>query len=104
MIRRLIAAGPMFPQEFVTFLGERRQRAMAIVAHHFALMKVMEQFWWFKDIPEREIHGVRNALQDQWQWAIAWPMQMLTTFADLQYRQNPAGQNSEWILASQDIK
>ena len=33
------------------------------------------------EIPERKVFGIQSVLPERWQWAMAWPIQELASFA-----------------------
>jgi hypothetical protein len=36
-----------------------------------------------RGIAEREVFGIQSILPEEWQWAMAWPMQKIAAFAAL---------------------
>jgi hypothetical protein len=78
--RRLLALGAMVPRQFVALVGQRRPRALAILAHHFAMFKRVDDNCWFRDLADRDVNGIQSIIPDQWQWAMVWPVQTLIQF------------------------
>ena len=78
LFRRLVSLGIMAPPQFATFLDQRRPRALAILAHHFAMAKAGEEHWWLRGVPDREVNGIRSVLPAEWQWAMTWPLLVLS--------------------------
>lgn len=75
---RISAFGPLVPRKYVELLSLQTPRALVILAHYMALVRhVEDQFWWFQGIPEREILGIKSILPQQWQWLLAWPSAVL---------------------------
>jgi hypothetical protein len=80
LCRRVMGLGPMVNVKFIDMISERRPRALAILAHHIVMAKLLESSWWMVGIAEREIYGIRDILPDNWKWALEWPVQTLATF------------------------
>lgn len=75
---RLSGFGPLVPRKYVELLSLQTPRALVILAHYMALVRhVEDQFWWFQGIPEREILGIKSLLPQQWHWLLAWPSAVL---------------------------
>jgi hypothetical protein len=54
---------------------------MVILAYFFSLAKAVDNVWWMRGIAEREVFGIQSKLPEEWQWAMAWPLQKLAGFA-----------------------
>jgi hypothetical protein len=81
-IRRLIYTFPtVVGPVFVERLSEGIPRAMVILAYFFSLAKAVDNVWWMRGIAEREVFGIQSKLPEEWQWAMAWPLQKLAGFA-----------------------
>lgn len=81
-IRRLIYAFPTVVRPvFVERLSEGTPRALVILAYFFCLAKAVDNVWWMRGIAEREVFGIQTKLPEEWQWAMAWPLQKLAEFA-----------------------
>ena len=81
-IRRLLFAfGAMAPPTFKKLVRERQSRALVILAHLFAVAKAVDDVWWMRGVPEREVFGIQGLLPERWQWAMAWPIQKLSFYA-----------------------
>ncbi|PQE13524.1 C6 finger domain-containing protein [Rutstroemia sp. NJR-2017a WRK4] len=81
-IRRMLYCFPtLAPAQFSGQLRENNPRALAILAHFFALCKAVDNAWWMRGIAEREIFGIQSVLPEQWQWAMAWPLKKLAEYA-----------------------
>jgi hypothetical protein len=74
--RRLMAFGPLSPPLYVSLVRQRRPRALSILAQFMAMTKMAERegYWWFHEVAEREVKGLKSILPSQWQWATDWPM------------------------------
>ncbi|ATZ50999.1 hypothetical protein BCIN_06g04550 [Botrytis cinerea B05.10] len=81
-LRRVIYAFPTVTHEaFVQQLNKKNNRALVILAHFFALCKAADNVWWMRGISEREVFGIQSILPENWQWAMAWPLQKLAEYA-----------------------
>ena len=78
--RLLLAFGAMVPPIFKTLVRERQSRALVILAYYFAIMKAVDDVWWIRGVPEREVFGIQSLLPERWQWATAWPIQKLSFY------------------------
>jgi hypothetical protein len=77
LFRRLVSLGILVPTQFASFLDQGRPRALAILAHHFAMAKAAEGHFWLRGIADREVNGIRSVLPAKWQWAMEWPLSIL---------------------------
>lgn len=58
--RRLSSAfGAMSPPKFKQLVSEGHSRAVVILAHYFAIMKAVDDVWWLRGVPEREVFGIQ---------------------------------------------
>ena len=65
--RRLIAAPSKNDPRFIDLLETKQPRAMTILAHMFACMKLIaEQVEWFKGIAERQVPRIYDQLPTGW--------------------------------------
>jgi hypothetical protein len=62
---------------WIQLIRQKQPRAMVILAHYMAMVKFCEGFWWLEGRPEREIPGIKSILQEEWRWAMAWPLAIL---------------------------
>jgi hypothetical protein len=69
---------PVVPRLFLGFVNEKQPRALAILAHLFALAKGVENIWWLRGIPEQEVRGIDSIMPSDWKWAMAWPLTTVT--------------------------
>jgi len=77
IFRRILCLGPLIPAQFIHFIEERRPRALAILAHHCAMARSIDDHWVFHGLAEREVRGIQSILPLEWQWAMEWPLAML---------------------------
>jgi hypothetical protein len=81
-IRRLLYSVPtIIPPIFVKRLQDKDPRALTILSYYFSLFKAADGIWWMRGIAEREVLGIQSILPEQWQWAVAWSLQKLASFA-----------------------
>lgn len=77
MLHRIMAFGTLVPAQFGTLLEQGRPRALAILAHQFAMAKAVDDDWWFRGAADREVNGIRSVLPAEWHWAMEWPLSVL---------------------------
>jgi hypothetical protein len=78
VIFRLVLCFPaIMPAQFLRFAEERQPRALAILAHYFAMAKAVDDHWVFAGLVDREVPGIRGKLPESWQWAMKWPTDLL---------------------------
>lgn len=69
-----MAFANLVPGNFLAFVEEQRPRALAVLAHFFALSVGLENLWWIRDTGRREIRGKKRFLPDEWQDIIRFPV------------------------------
>lgn len=73
--RRIIALPARCPPRFAELAQERQSRAMAILTHMFALMKLIDsEAVWFRGIAEQQIPRFYERVGPAWQELLRWPM------------------------------
>jgi hypothetical protein len=72
--RRMMAFATLIPKKFVDFVQEMRPRALAVLAHFFALAASMVDIWWIGSTVQREILGIQQVLPLEWQGMIQMPV------------------------------
>lgn len=76
--RRLVALPSRLPKRFSELLDMRAPRAMVMLAHAFALMKLIsDRVPWFAAVAERQIPKIQQQLPPGWQEMMAWPMRIV---------------------------
>jgi hypothetical protein len=78
IVLRLMSLGALCPMRFIDFIEQRRPRALAILAHHFSMARVVDDHWLFKGFAEKEVRGIHGLLPDSWHWSMDWPERVLT--------------------------
>ena len=73
----MIAFALLVPRKFVELVGEKRPRALAILAHFLALAADMEDIWWVGDIARREVLGIQKVLPSEWQSLLVSPLKSI---------------------------
>ncbi|KAJ5294661.1 hypothetical protein N7508_009482 [Penicillium antarcticum] len=71
--RMFIGFPPVVPRPFISFVAEKRPRALVIMAYLFALVKQFDDVWWLRGIPEREVRGINSILPAEWKHMMNWP-------------------------------
>ena len=66
----------VIPRHFISLVEQGRPRALAILAHAFAMAKAVDEHWWFRGVADREVNGILSILPPEWQWAMEWPLSM----------------------------
>ncbi|KAJ5309751.1 uncharacterized protein N7443_002212 [Penicillium atrosanguineum] len=69
---------PVVPGDFLDFFYEKRPRALVILAYLFALAKKVENIWWLRGIPEREVRGINSILPPDWKWTMVWALNLVS--------------------------
>lgn len=79
IIRKLFTGfPPIVPDEFLDFVYERRPRALVILAYLFTLAKNIEDTWWLRGIPEREVRGINSILPPEWKCTMVWALDLIS--------------------------
>lgn len=66
------------PPRFIELALERKPRAMAVLAHTFALMKLLAaEVYWFDGIAEKQIPTIYERLPQGWRAPMRWPLDVL---------------------------
>ncbi|KAJ6119543.1 hypothetical protein N7523_003823 [Penicillium sp. IBT 18751x] len=78
VIRKLFTGfPPVVPGEFLDFVYEKRPRALVILAYLFALTKKIDNVWWLRGIPEREVRGINSIMPPDWKWTMVWALNLV---------------------------
>jgi hypothetical protein len=73
MAMRIITWFTLVPEEFVALARANRARAMVILAHYAAFMKLVDSIWWLKDVGDSSIYDIWQHLQPEWHEYIQLP-------------------------------
>ncbi|CAK4032179.1 isoflavone reductase family [Lecanosticta acicola] len=75
--RRLVAMPSRLPKRFNELIEVRQPRAVVILAHAFATMKLIsDKVPWFRTIAERQIPSIYQVLPAGWRELMSWPMKV----------------------------
>ena len=77
--RRLFGFAAIVPKIFLDFVDQTRPRALVILAHLFAMTKIVDDVWWFRGAAERHVHGIKSIVPNDWQWAMDWPLRFMAS-------------------------
>lgn len=78
LCRRLVVFPMMVDKRFLGFVEERRPRALVIMAHYFALLANMSNFWWIGDTGRREVAAIEAELPADWQDSLRLALAILS--------------------------
>ncbi|CAK7563933.1 MAG: hypothetical protein SEPTF4163_001815 [Sporothrix epigloea] len=76
---RIITWLTFLPKGFVDIARERRPRALVILAHYLAFVKLCNRLWWMRGIADKEIKDILNVLDEDWMTYMRAPVAVLTT-------------------------
>lgn len=76
--RRIIAMTSLLPERFVELVELGRPRALAMMMHVFACMKmVKDDVFWFEGIAEQQIPRLFEQMPNGWKAAVQWPLSVI---------------------------
>jgi hypothetical protein len=67
----------MVPREYIDALIDRKPMAICILALYGVLLHDLSGYWWAGDRGYRVVEAVRAALDDSWEDALRWPVELL---------------------------
>ncbi|CAM1509208.1 Fc.00g029470.m01.CDS01 [Cosmosporella sp. VM-42] len=70
---RIITWFTFLPREFVQLSRERRPRALVIIAHYVAFIKVVQGVWWLEGVGDRSLDDITKYLGTEWHHLFAVP-------------------------------
>lgn len=70
---RIITWYTFLPKPFIELARMHRPRALVILAHHLAFLKLVPSVWWLAGIGDRGIQDIINVLGQEWQSLLAVP-------------------------------
>jgi len=78
-IRRIAGLPARCPKRFIELVEEQRPRALVIVAHIFAIVKLLERNirLWLRNIADRQVMQIYAKLPVGWRDVMKWPMHVL---------------------------
>lgn len=79
IIRKMFSGfPPVVSRCIIQMVSERRPRALAILARLFAMGKTVENIWWLRGIPEKEVLGINSIMPVSWKWTMDWPLNLVS--------------------------
>ena len=72
--RQMMAFSVLAPKKFVEFVGEKRPRALVILAYWFALGAQMTDLWWIGDTVQREVQAIQRVVPPEWHLLMRDPL------------------------------
>lgn len=76
--RRLIIFSYIVRSRYIELVKEAQPRALAILAHYFAILDQYRSIWWMGRSGSREVHALNEELTGKWSKLMQWPMQRLS--------------------------
>ena len=93
LCRRLAVFPMMVDKLFLDLVEERRPRALAVMAHYFALLAKLSDFWWIGASGHREVAAIQSELPPEWQGSIRKALATLAAYPVSEaWRQTPPEQ------------
>lgn len=76
--RRILAVPSRLGNPFMNMVLEGRPRALVILAHVIAMMRLIEaDVRWYKDIAQRRLPAIHGRLAPGWKKVLRWPLAIL---------------------------
>jgi hypothetical protein len=76
--RRLIIFPYIVRSKYIELVKLAQPRALAILAHYFAILDQYRNVWWLGRSGTQEIHALNEVLTGRWSQLMVWPMQRLS--------------------------
>lgn len=76
LCKRVICFPMFIPPTFISFVEEKRPRALVVLAHFFAVVAQIKAIWWMGNAGEQEIRAIHEALPPEWHGQMIWPIQI----------------------------
>ena len=70
---RIITWFTFLPRNFVQLARERRPRALVIIAHYVAFIKIVQNLWWLEGIGDRSLDDISKYLGPEWHHLFSVP-------------------------------
>lgn len=77
MALRVITWSTVAPRQLLDLAQARRPRALVILAHHAAFLKLVQNIWWLQAVGDRSIRDICHALGPEWQKFLRIPLAAL---------------------------
>ena len=79
------------PRRWVELVEQRQPRAIVMLAHVFAIMKLVDKKTeWFRGVAERQVPALYETLPNAWKDMMTWPMQVAHGEVDAKPRETEA--------------
>lgn len=72
------------PRGFIEAARARRPRALVILAHYLAFLKLLDPMWWLKGIADHEITGIVRCLGSKWAEALKVPCEAIAAGSSME--------------------
>ena len=76
--RRLVIFPYFIKSRFIDLVREQRPRALAVLAHYFALLTSMKDVWWVGNSGQREFRALSGLLSSRREDFIEWPSRFIS--------------------------
>jgi hypothetical protein len=75
--RRLILFPFIVQSRFIDLIKDQQPRALAVLAHYFALLASFRSVWWIGDTGRREVQALVTILPGKWHDLMSWPLNVM---------------------------
>lgn len=75
--RNLMLFPVVIPDQFISLVDSCKPRALVILAHYFALLALLQRFWYIGDTGAREVEALARFLPQRWQNLMVWPLHII---------------------------
>ena len=72
--RRLILFPYLIRRRFIDLVKDQQPRALAVLAHYFALLASFRDVWWIGVTGRREVQALATVLSGKWYNLMSWPL------------------------------
>jgi hypothetical protein len=78
IFRHLLRPDAITTPQFLMFIEARRPRAYVTLACYCTMTMAADGHWIFRGMARREVRGIQGLLAPQWQWAMEWPLAVIS--------------------------
>ena len=75
--RRLILFPFVVQSQFIDLIEDQQPRALAVLAHYFALLASFRSVWWIGDTGRREVQALNTVLSGKWHDLMSRPLNII---------------------------
>ena len=93
---RIITWLTFLPQQFVDCVQNMLPRALVILAHYAAFLKLMSGVWWLKGVGNRSLHDLLDHLGPKWSHLLKMPQDAIREEDELKVARIILG-NTRWV-------